>query len=464
MLLFSFVAYAQVNVKSENTKFVGIGDSPIFSRIMRLTTLNIQSSDCNLLPSTVDGSFQSCISNVGRFNSNVTCSGWQNVTPTSPDTWSTPIPSATVLNSNMIPSPDGGIFAGAIARYSDMTNPGVPEAFNTSISNLIPGEQYQIKFYQSNMTNFISSNVVGSVRWEVTFGNEIQTSANSLVEMAPKWTEQNLLFTAISETQDLIFKALEGTIIGNYDYLYAVIDGIKVTRKNFDCNNPCNSITGTIVINPTIKIDCKADVIANPYSQTISTEQMTAINLTSTVAGTTFNWTVSQEGTTGAVAGSGNSINQILTNIGIDIGHVTYTITPTLNNCSGTPIIVVISVAPKSYNPSIKIDVAGTCRNAGDCRFSTYCGVNIPVTYLDAPEGSAISLTLYKELSNPPRISLNISRVGTSNVWLLSYIETGPYSSVDFTLYLRDANGNVLSKLDQTISRQPMWESVPPCN
>lgn len=358
-MVYSFTSslYAQEKDESVINEFNGVGNRDILSRIAPIGSIvpidpldpidpvdpiNIPSINCNLLPSTVDGSFQSCVGvSSNTYNGNVTCGGWQIVGQNSPDTWNIPIPSTTYLNRNMVESPDGGSFAGGIAKYLGIGPPNIPEEFNTTITDLIPGTQYQIKFYQSNLTNLDNSRILGSVRWEVTFGNEIQTSGNAIVQQSPTWSEQSLTFTATTAIQNLIFTAVEGTIIGNYDYLYAVIDGIKIIRTNFDCNAPCTPIVGKIkIVSTPIPTTCQANVIATPTSQTISSGQTTGISLTSTVVGTTFKWTVEQAGVSGAMAGSGSFIEQVLLNT----GTATYTIIPTLGNCSGTPIKVVISV------------------------------------------------------------------------------------------------------------------------
>ena len=71
------------------------------------------------------------------------------------------------------------------------------------------------------------------------------------------------------------------------------------------------------------------------------------INLTSTVVGTTFSWTVIQSGVAGASGGSGTTISQVLTGT----GTATYTITPHYETCSGTPIQVVVTVRNLPSNP-----------------------------------------------------------------------------------------------------------------
>ncbi|WP_346861882.1 HYR domain-containing protein [uncultured Draconibacterium sp.] len=88
------------------------------------------------------------------------------------------------------------------------------------------------------------------------------------------------------------------------------------------------------------------NVVATPGSETICSGNAPNINLTSTVAGTSFNWTVSQSGASGASAGSGNSISQILMTTGSSSGTITYTVTPSANGCDGTPVDVVVTVNP----------------------------------------------------------------------------------------------------------------------
>lgn len=72
----------------------------------------------------------------------------------------------------------------------------------------------------------------------------------------------------------------------------------------------------------------------------------TAINLSSAMAGTTFSWTVNQNGTSGAIAASGNQIAQTLTLTSNTIGTATYTVTPFYNGCAGNPINITVTVHP----------------------------------------------------------------------------------------------------------------------
>ena len=85
---------------------------------------------------------------------------------------------------------------------------------------------------------------------------------------------------------------------------------------------------------------------ANVTANTICSGMTTNIVLSSTVPGTSFNWSVIQSGLFGPASGSGASISQTLSTIGIITGTVTYTITPEINGCFGNPITVSIVVNP----------------------------------------------------------------------------------------------------------------------
>lgn len=100
-----------------------------------------------------------------------------------------------------------------------------------------------------------------------------------------------------------------------------------------------NGCTGTPI---TVVVTVKPipNVIAIPSSLTINDGDMAVISLTSNLVGTTFTWTVVQSGVTGATSGTGSTISQVITGE----GTATYTITPTNNGCSGTPINVVVTV------------------------------------------------------------------------------------------------------------------------
>jgi gliding motility-associated-like protein len=96
----------------------------------------------------------------------------------------------------------------------------------------------------------------------------------------------------------------------------------------------------------TVKVNPIPMATANAAATTICSSSTTNIALTSTVAGTTFSWTVIQTGIFGASSDTGNSIAQTLATVGTIPGSVRYTITPSINGCFGVPRIVNITVNP----------------------------------------------------------------------------------------------------------------------
>ena len=109
-----------------------------------------------------------------------------------------------------------------------------------------------------------------------------------------------------------------------------------------DLNSCSTSMSTSVIVNPT------PTVTATPTSQIICSGSTTSIAFSGSVTGTTFSWSsvLSSGNATGFTNGSGSDIAQTLINSSISSATVTYTVTPTANGCSGTPITVVITVNP----------------------------------------------------------------------------------------------------------------------
>jgi uncharacterized protein (TIGR02145 family) len=109
--------------------------------------------------------------------------------------------------------------------------------------------------------------------------------------------------------------------------------------------NGCVGISSNVMITvyPT------PQVTTSPLSQTICTQNTATVNLTATVAGTTFTWTctASSPNLSGFAPGNGNLISQVLANSGFTIETVTYHITPAANGCSGPVANYIVTVNPK---------------------------------------------------------------------------------------------------------------------
>ena len=99
--------------------------------------------------------------------------------------------------------------------------------------------------------------------------------------------------------------------------------------------------------NITITVNQKPIVTATPSSATICSGDTSNIVLTSSEIGTTFAWTAVQTNVSGANAGIGSSIAQILTATGTTTGSVVYTITSTAKGCIGIPKVITITVNPR---------------------------------------------------------------------------------------------------------------------
>lgn len=136
-----------------------------------------------------------------------------------------------------------------------------------------------------------------------------------------------------------------------------------ITPTANGCIGTPHSFTDTIFPIPT--------VIATPSIDTVCSGTATNIALLSNVATTTFSWTVSAPSlVTGASAGIGSSITQTLTNTNTTPQTVTYTITPSANNCTGTPVVISILV-----NPQIAVNFSPNHQNI--CSEDTSVLVNI---------------------------------------------------------------------------------------
>ncbi|MBI5218023.1 MAG: gliding motility-associated C-terminal domain-containing protein [Bacteroidia bacterium] len=116
----------------------------------------------------------------------------------------------------------------------------------------------------------------------------------------------------------------------------------------------------TVTINPI------PDAFANPSIETICSGDNTGISLSSSVGNANFSWTVAQAGVTGGFASSGTSINQILNTVGFGQGTVVYTITPSANGCTGSPINASVTVNPipdAIANPTAQTMCSGASTN-----------------------------------------------------------------------------------------------------
>ena len=181
--------------------------------------------------------------------------------------------------------------------------------------------------------------------------------------------------------------------------------------------NGCNGtpITATVTVNP------KPNATATPSAQTIcSGSTIQSIVLTGSVSGTTYSWTRNNTVNVTGIPASGNGsiISGALTNTTYTIQTVTFTITPTANGCSGTPITATVTVNPTP-------DVTPTPADQEPCSGKpitpiTMSGHVSGTTYLwtrDMPQITGIAMsgsgtisgTLYNNGSTPVTVTFTIT-------------------------------------------------------
>jgi len=119
---------------------------------------------------------------------------------------------------------------------------------------------------------------------------------------------------------------------GSYDVLISGTAGYQ-----------CSSVQSQVAV---LTVNPIPDVTATPSAPAICSGTAPSIALTGSVPGTTFSWTVTQTGVTGASDGSGSTINQTLTTTGNANGTAVYRVTPAANGCQGEPIDVTVTVNP----------------------------------------------------------------------------------------------------------------------
>jgi len=97
-------------------------------------------------------------------------------------------------------------------------------------------------------------------------------------------------------------------------------------------------------------------------TKSVCSGESTNIPLSSNVPGTLFHWTASlTSGTvTGFSADSGLVINQVLTNTLPSAGVVTYSVTPKVGSCTGTPVDFTVTVNP---GDSAKVSISASVNN-----------------------------------------------------------------------------------------------------
>jgi len=182
----------------------------------------------------------------------------------------------------------------------------------------------------------------------------------------------------------------------------------------------------TITVNPVAKVT-NVPVVQNICSGASST----AVALTSNVNPTSFRWTASSSSPNliGFIAsGTGNIPAQNLLNSGTTVEKVSYVVTPTANNCEGTPITYVINVSP---SPTFTGDLA----NRSVCSKTTFNYVPTSSTTGVTFKWTRAAVT---GIDNPAATGTGIDAAGAINEVLNNYT----LNTIDVTyVYEMSING-----------------------
>ena len=123
--------------------------------------------------------------------------------------------------------------------------------------------------------------------------------------------------------------------------------GYNIESVTYSVTPTANSCPGDAV--PfTVTVFPVADVYSTPSSQAFCSGGSCNLTLASHVAGPSFVWSASGSSgnVTGYYPGSGNLVQQVLTNSGTNVEVVTYAVTPSANGCTGTSGNTLVSVNP----------------------------------------------------------------------------------------------------------------------
>jgi PKD repeat protein len=278
----------------------------------------------------------------------------------------------TVLNS------DAGVFTGSNVSYNWIVTGGtiglvdgngtqIPTftALNntalpiTATVTVIPNYEYMGKKCSGTAVVYkITVNPRPIVNFSIANQTICSTSSTSAVVLnsSSPGVSFNWTATPVSGITGLVNSGTDiipiQTLINTTNAPITIIyDAIATTLGASTC--PGSSFQYKVTVNP------RPTVVASDLNKIICSNTKTAISLSSPVAGTSFNWTVSNNSNlTGAFSGSGNLIDQQLVNTSVVEQTIIYTITPqftaTSVNCSGDPIIVTVKVSP---SPKVNFSV-----------------------------------------------------------------------------------------------------------
>lgn len=184
-----------------------------------------------------------------------------------------------------------------------------------------------------------------------------------------------------------------------------------------------------------------------PSQVLCSGSQTTEVILTSAVAGTTFAWSATGSANTSGFTtnGTGDIPPQTLIYTGTTQGLVTYTVTPTVNGCIGTPYVFVDTIFPLpdiSITPALDSICSGTqtnillSSNTAGATFAWTVTAPSSVSGANAGSGNNITQTLINSGYTPETVVYNIAtNVGScGGQGISATVVVSPSPSIQFSI------------------------------
>ncbi|MBS1558792.1 MAG: hypothetical protein JST69_08675, partial [Bacteroidetes bacterium] len=260
----------------------------------------------------------------------------------------------------------GGVYGGASTATLSLTS--VPFSYSGYLYRVVVSGACTPSAISSSALLTVQQNAIvntppsnASACQNATVSFSVSASGTNL---SYQWQENgsNLSNGGIYSGVNTSTLTLTGITLAQNSNKYQVV----VKNASGSCTANVTSPFATLTVNK-IPDASASDVI-------ICSGSLTNISITNPNAtpGTTFTWTVqSSSNSTGAVAGSGNLINQTLTSTdGVNVGSVTYSIVPqSLAGCTGAPFAVNATV-----NPIPQVTAQG------GVAFCPGASINIPLT------------------------------------------------------------------------------------
>jgi gliding motility-associated-like protein len=217
-------------------------------------------------------------------------------------------------------------------------------------------------------TYIITVNPSPAVSFSPTNQTICSGDTSALVNLSSTTSGAIITWTAIQPTGITGISNIRTNIIPEQILVNATNAPITITYSAIATTNDASACAGitynyTITVNPRPAIENQALVICSEQGFTVAPINGVPNANTIVPTGTTYTWTISTNtNITGASAGTGNQISQVLTNISNTIQTILYTVTPTAGTCVGSPFTITVEVYPK---PNVIFDVANQtiCNN-----------------------------------------------------------------------------------------------------